>query len=298
MGKFEATRKTEEIVLPSGIKARLRSLMGEHQVLISQSDEKKRRNAIDEMLLDCIASLGEKSSLTMQDIEKLFSADRAYALFRIRQLSNKTSDKFVFDYEFPVDANGSRRKQRYIVEFNKKDFPARPYFWVWEKMKADYKAANKLERDLTEEQEEEILEKTDFPEMFTSYEDIREKYFEQICTLPESGVAVHWYILDGESEKKSKNFQHFSLGNFFGFFQRIDKAGLIVRIQGHDQRDKNQAQKLNQSRNDKKQRPEHGLSPGAHFFNQGLVAMVEHKSSRLFSFESGQGHQQKEQGIN
>ena len=202
MGKFEATRKTEEIVLPSGIKARLRSLMGEHQVLISQSDEKKRRNAIDEMLLDCIASLGEKSSLTMQDIEKLFSADRAYALFRIRQLSNKTSDKFVFDYEFPVDANGSRRKQRYIVEFNKKDFPARPYFWVWEKMKADYKAANKLERDLTEEQEEEILEKTDFPEMFTSYEDIREKYFEQICTLPESGVAVHWYILDGESEKK------------------------------------------------------------------------------------------------
>lgn len=202
MGKFDATRKSKEIVLPSGVKIGLRSLMGEHQVLITQADEKKRRNAIDEMLLDCITFIGEKKIITSKDIERMFSSDRAYALFQLRQMSNTSSEKFVFDYEFPVDASGSRRKQRYIVEFNKRDFPARPFFWVWEKMVQSFKEANEITGELSEEQEEKLLESESFPEMFQSYEDIRDKHYEQTVTLPDSGVVVHWKMLDGESEKK------------------------------------------------------------------------------------------------
>lgn len=202
MGKFDSFRKEKSFVLPSGVSITMKSLMGEHQTLITNADEKKRKSAIDEMLLDCTVSLGYNSNLTIKDIEKMLSSDRAYALFQLRQFSNETSDQFVFDYEFPVDKNGNKRKQRYIVEFNKRDFPAKPYYWVYRNMVQEWKKLKDIKNDLTEDDEADMLESMDFPILYNSYEEMLSEHFNQELILPNSEVKVYWTLLDGEKEKK------------------------------------------------------------------------------------------------
>lgn len=203
MGNFLNTRRTQVKVLPSGVEIEMMNLIGEHQALITNSDEKKRKTAIDEMLLGCVKRIGDKTHITLTDIERLLSQDRAWALFELRQFSNRRSQNFIFDYEFPVDENGNRRKQRYEVIFDKKDFPQRPYYWVVEKMIDDYKEENKKPSNYTLSIDElNNLWENEYPIMYSSYDEMLSKYKEQEVLLPDSGVKVIWTLLDGEREKK------------------------------------------------------------------------------------------------
>lgn len=202
MGKFKATRRSVEKVMPSGVAITMLNLTGEHQALITSSDEKKRRNAIDEMLLGCISRIGDNYSPTLEDIGRLLSQDRAWCLFELRQFSNKRSPNFIFDYEYPVDDNGYRRKQRYEVIFNREDFPQRPYYWTFEKMAEDYKKENGIELkcDLSENQIASMLEKP-YPELFSNYNEMLEIYKKQEVLLEDSNVVVYWEMMDGDKEK-------------------------------------------------------------------------------------------------
>lgn len=203
MGNFKATRRSVDKVMPSGVSITMQNLIGEHQALITSSDEKKRRNAIDQMLLGCITRIGNNYNVTIEDIGRLLSQDRAWALFELRQFSNRRSPNFIFDYEYPVDDNGSRRKQRYEVIFNREDFPQRPYFWVFSKMVEEYKKENNLPDDykLSENQEGFILEK-EYPVMFEDYKEMLDIYKVQQLVLEDSGVTVIWEMMDGNKEKE------------------------------------------------------------------------------------------------
>lgn len=207
MGKIlNLQRRKETYVTPSGVEIGLLSMYGDHQALITNSDEKKRRNAIDEMLKDCIEFIGNNREVTMKDVEALLSFDRSAILFRLRQFSNLRSPNFLFDYEFPVTNNGDRRKQRYEVIFNKRDFPQRPAYWVMEKMVADYRKELGLDEnakaELTEDQISDMLEKHTFPVCYESYSEMLEKHKFQTVKLIDAGVEVHWEMLDGATEKK------------------------------------------------------------------------------------------------
>lgn len=202
MGKFDGYRRSSTIVIGSGIEVELISLLGEHQKLITINDEKKRRKGLDKMLLSCTKRIGDNEDLVMKDITKLFSTDRKEMLIELRQLSTNRKPEFKFDYEFPVK-NGQRRKQRYNIEFNKNDFPVRPYYWVLEKMVSAYKTRNEIKSDveLSEEQEIEAY-KGEFPVMFTDYDEIIDSYKEQKTVLELCEITIHWTMLDGESEAK------------------------------------------------------------------------------------------------
>ena len=199
MGSFFKVEKTGTTILPSGIEAELTGLSGKHQAMITINDEAKRRKGIDEMLLSCLKRLGEKTDFKVEDIKKLLSADRKHLLFELRNISNNNERQFIFDYEFPTQG-GKRLKQRYNVDFQKDDFPVRPYFWVREKMVQDYKELNGITGNITEDEEKEALKAT-FPVMFTDYSEIME-LATQSTKLPECNVEVIWKMLDGEEEIK------------------------------------------------------------------------------------------------
>lgn len=199
-----ANRRKSIFVSPSGIEIEIQSLIGKWQKELTQSNEKKRRNAFDEMLKDCIIRIGEKINITIDDVRKLFREDRKAILFEIRQLSNNRNPIFTFDYEFPTK-DGKKYKQRYNVEFTPEDFPVKPYKWVRDAMMNAYLEKNELpdNYDLTDSQKSEALS-GEFPTLYKDYNEIVEKHKEQHFRL-ESGHVVVWRILDGEAERKNQN---------------------------------------------------------------------------------------------
>lgn len=201
---FKATRREGRKVLPSGVEFVMRSLIGDHQAWITDSDDKKRKENMDKMLLDCLVSIGTKKNLTAGDVDRLIGFDRAFIFFELRMFSNRRNKDFCFDYEFAADADGNRRKQRYNIVFDKKDFPQRPAFWVLEKMKSDL--AGKLEKKESEITKDEVdtmlYEATEFPVMYNTYDEMLTERKSQTVTLPDSKVEVTWEMVDGAQEKK------------------------------------------------------------------------------------------------
>lgn len=213
-----ASRRTSSHVTLSGIEVGLQSLVGVWQKELTQANDTKRRDAFDEMLLDCITYIGTKTKaeLTLSDIRKLFREDRKDILFEIRQLSNKRNPEFVFDYEFPTK-NKQKYKQRTVVIFDPESFPRTPYKWVREKMYVNYAVKNGLfehpDADslealptdvvLTKEQKKQAL-LAEIPVMFQSYDEIVQKHKRNRFRLPECGVEVVWNITDGEAERKNQ----------------------------------------------------------------------------------------------
>lgn len=210
------TRRKGEYVTPSGIAVNLQSLIGKWQKELTQSNDVKRKGAFDEMLLDCLTSIGRKSKseLTSKDVIKIFREDRKGLLFEIRQISNKRNPKFTFDYEFPTK-DGKKYKDTYEVDFTPEDFPVKPYKWVADKMMVlyaikegilvvdDAEGINELPAGITlTKEQEKIALSGPFPVMYDNYDDIIANHKTQKCILPESGIEVQWDILDGEAEKK------------------------------------------------------------------------------------------------
>lgn len=200
---IHGVRKKETYISLTGIEIEIQSLIGVWQKELTQANEQKRKNAFDEMLLDCIVRIGDKpkSELTMKDIRAMFREDRKQALFNIRQLSNKNNPLFTFNFEFPTK-DGKKYKDKYTVKYEPEDFPLKPYQWVREEMYVTYRKLNDIEEgaELTDDQKAEAI-KTDIPKLFSNYAEIVEKYKKQEFVLPETGVTVEWELLDGEKEK-------------------------------------------------------------------------------------------------
>lgn len=202
---FQQSRKSGTTVTPSGIQCGILSLIGKHQKDISINDAEKRKSAIDTMLHECISSIGEDTSPSLDKVKKMLSEDKKHLLFQIRQLSNENKEEFKFDYEFPLK---NRRKLRDIqtVNFTKEAFPVKPYKWVLDKMREQFREMEGISEEtvLTAEQEKAILAMP-IPVLYTDYAEIL-KHVKQQFKLPECGITVKFDLLTGTQENKFGQF--------------------------------------------------------------------------------------------
>lgn len=203
MGKFDGKRKQFTRVLPSGVPVTLRVFIADHQDWITKNDEETRRNGIDKMLRDCVVKLGNVDNPDRELLDKFLTNDRAYALFQIRQESNTLNPNFLFNYEFPVGADGKKRVKRFEVIFNREDFPQKPYKWVYDRMVEDYKKS--LDKpdtyELSRNEESDIL-LNEFPVVYENYEQMLAEQSKRKVTLPDSEAVVHWTLLDAKQERQ------------------------------------------------------------------------------------------------
>lgn len=200
---FKQRRSTSRVT-PSGVPCEIYSLKGVDQADITINEDAKRKKAINKMLLRALKSLGNKdsSSLTLKDVERLLEEDRKYLLWELRMFSNETGGNlFIFDYEFPVK-DQQKRRSRYTVEFNREQFPFRPYKWVGEKMIADYKEANQVQGEINDEERLICFQNTNYPVMYDSYEDMLTTNLQQEMVLPVSKVKVFWRMLTEERREE------------------------------------------------------------------------------------------------
>lgn len=231
---FEQTRKKGTRVLPSGIECELLSLQGKQQHDLTINDEAKRKDAIDNMLLECTARIGSNTSVSMADIMNLFSEDRKFMLFELQQLSNSYDPNFIFAYEFPTEG-GKKLKQIYEVVFDKEDFPRVPYKWVLEAMITQYKEKNSIAADETLDKEtidKIIFDAEEFPILFNNYSEIITKYKTNKTVVKESGVTMVWNILDGNAEKENMKMDTTKISSHTFFQNRnckyLDPESLIA----------------------------------------------------------------------
>jgi len=199
-------QKTADIVLPCGVAAQIRGLEGKHQAMITVQDQSKRMQGLKRILWDCLVKLGDSNSISEDYIDKLTSFDRKCLLWKIRELSNKDTDRFVFDYEFPTD-NNRKLKQRFEVEFNSESFPVKPAKWVREKMIIDLMEEGYS--NITEDSPEykNKVHSGEFPVMFDTYEQMLQEKLVKPLKLPECGVEVFWHLSLGKDEDRFSNIK-------------------------------------------------------------------------------------------
>jgi len=204
---FDDLSKTEEFVLPSGIRVVLKEPMGSHQSLITKSDTKKRKNGIQKMLKECIVRLGDASEVIDKVYPSLLASDVQFMLFKLGLLSSPTYGKdkveeLRFKYEFPTKG-GQRISQMVEIDISPENFPMRPYCWVADEMYETYRNSNGIdERNLTDKEKElAILE--DYPVIYESYSEMLEEQKERTFTFKElPDTEVTWHLLDVEGQKK------------------------------------------------------------------------------------------------
>lgn len=217
MSKFKAFRVTGDYITPGGIKIGLQGLMGIHQKQITYQDEARRKKGLNDILADCITSIGNKKSVTIKDINMLLDGDRKATLFELRMLSNKRNPLFVFDYEFPV-LNQQKRTQKVEVLFNAGTFPQRPYRWVYDEMIREWKKANDINESeiLNDSQLDDVFleSKTNaegihsqhakpFAVMYEDYQTLIDDHLKQVIKLDECGVEIHWKLITAEASNNN-----------------------------------------------------------------------------------------------
>ena len=73
--------------LPSGIEAVLRPITGNEESLLTDRRLMKNGTAVNQVLLNCLESLGGNEKPSMEDVLALLSGDRLFLLVRLRQVS-------------------------------------------------------------------------------------------------------------------------------------------------------------------------------------------------------------------
>lgn len=119
-------RLQKEITLLSGIKCTIQEMTGESEFFLTNEKYKAKGKGLIALMTDCILSIGDKTTITDNDIKRLLSGDRKKALIEIRQLSNDEDPVFNFKYEF-ASTGGIREKFEYSYQFDEKSFPGKNY---------------------------------------------------------------------------------------------------------------------------------------------------------------------------
>ncbi|MHB9023436.1 MAG: T4 family baseplate hub assembly chaperone [Armatimonadota bacterium] len=73
--------------LPSGVPCELRELTGAEEELLTNPKLLKNGDAINQMLRNCLVSLGEKGEVSLTDVLDLLAGDRLFMLVKLRQIS-------------------------------------------------------------------------------------------------------------------------------------------------------------------------------------------------------------------
>lgn len=73
--------------LPSGIEAVLRPITGNEESLLTDRRLMKNGTAVNQVLLNCLETLGGNEKPSMEDVLALLSGDRLFLLVKLRQVS-------------------------------------------------------------------------------------------------------------------------------------------------------------------------------------------------------------------
>jgi hypothetical protein len=175
--------KTHTAILPSGIEIEVSPFMGE-----DKKDLNGGKNGMEKLLARRIVRLGEDKNLTETKIKRMGSADRAYAVFLIRQATFEFPETLEFEHTFSIEAFGKihKRKKEVSIDLNEQNFGLKPYGFYADWLKEQgYDFANPEER----------------VPMYSSYEDVLQ-HFSFVVKLPNDGRNVKLHLLDGEKEHK------------------------------------------------------------------------------------------------
>lgn len=107
--------------LPSGIEAALRPITGNEESLLTDRRLMKNGAAVNQVLLNCLESLGGNDAPAMEDVLGLLSGDRLFLLVKLRQIS--FGDEVTLSLHCPDPYCGEDNP----VEINLEDLTVTPY---------------------------------------------------------------------------------------------------------------------------------------------------------------------------
>lgn len=166
----------KEIILPSGVRCVVGELFGKHQRILTQQNKDFGEN-MDEVLLDIVLELGDKKSLSMDDILGMLAPDRQMALIQSRHLTMGIEEPFKYSYEYFSEITKRKEKYQFEMDFVENgDFP-------FETVKRFDESTQKY-----------------VDASYTSYKEIEEDKIKTII-LPKSGFKVKFRMLDGRGER-------------------------------------------------------------------------------------------------
>jgi len=184
-------------ILPSGVEIEYQKLTGKHQRLLTE----KGSNS-NEFIASFIVRLGSDTNITADKVQKMIAPDRKMALILARQYALNNNPIMRFNITYKTE---SGKKQIVPEELNLDElggFPVtKPKMLVGDILvEADYKELSEIKKD-----------------------------FE--CILPESGMKVRWYMLDGLGEAwatklaKNKRSSHTAIEMRFPVEIKKDSKG-------------------------------------------------------------------------
>lgn len=113
--------------LVSGIPCEITELTGNHQDMITAGgDMSNHRSKLDKVLASIIQRLGSKTSVDIDDVKAMLSADKKKALFMARQFSMDFDPTFVFNYKW-IDGEGKGQETEMEVSIGDNDYTERPF---------------------------------------------------------------------------------------------------------------------------------------------------------------------------
>ena len=204
-----SNRRERKGVLPSGVPFEIYGMTGDDLDTIAKAAEGKKTNWMSDLLKSCVKSVGDVVTPSSAFFDSMLELDLRFILLAIRQLSQRDSKEFIFDYQFPM-----QNKQRIVetVRFNMEpaDFLHKPFKWVLDRMIADYKA---LQADAGVEVEEadlaEVLLKdgqyAPYPVMYESYNDMLAQHLRHSFTLPDAGTTINYELITHDRATKFSN---------------------------------------------------------------------------------------------
>lgn len=108
-------------ILPSGTEIELKEMTGIEEEILTNQRLIRSGDAINQVLKNCILSIGDKSDIDVHDISSMLSGDRLFTLVRLRQIS--LGDEV--ELELVCSNSMCRSKNHTVVNLN--DLPVTPY---------------------------------------------------------------------------------------------------------------------------------------------------------------------------
>ena len=173
--------QTHTFILPSGIEAEIRDMLGESSEVFTKKKNIETGMAHSLLIKEVLVRVGDNTNITIDFIENLLSKDRKVILFVARQ----------YTYDFPKEYVMPVKFGKSVVEFpvTLEDFVPKNYPFYEEVLKARAKES----------------EKGEIPEpiaIFKSYSEVLEKRKIELL-LPKSKKKAFFYLMTGKDEKKA-----------------------------------------------------------------------------------------------
>lgn len=154
---------THEFILPSGVRAIVKSLTGQHEEFLTQQLKgEDHSHRLNKVLADVLVQVGSNKSIDVDFVESMLAVDRKLCLVTVRQFSMDFEEFFEYDYEYE-DVSDITRTHTELIPIEGGNFPFDP-----------------------------------MPVQYVEYSEIQRQYK---VTLPKSGQEITLNLLDGNAER-------------------------------------------------------------------------------------------------